>query len=131
VSPYEFINKWFSYALVGATTNKDNYGYRVLVDLQKAGFNVVGVNPKYTEIEGVPVYPSLQELPQNPDVVIFVVPPKVGLDMLPQVAKLSIKKVWFQPGAESEEIRVRARELGVEIIADGSCIMVSRRNLGL
>ena len=126
-----FINKNFRYTLVGATTNQAKYGYRALKDLSNAGFSIVGVNPNYQEIEGIKIYPTLKEVPQKPEVVIFVVPLEVGLKILDEVAELDIKKVWFQPGAESEAIRIKAKELKLEAMADGSCIMVARRSLGL
>jgi len=127
----EFVNKNYNYALVGATTNQNKYGYTVLKDLAGAGFKIVGVNPKYQEIEGIKIYPTIKDVPQKPEVVIFVVPPEVGVKMLDEVAELGLKKVWFQPGAESEAIRAKAQELKLEAMADGSCIMVARRSLGL
>lgn len=127
----DFIRKNFHYALVGATTNQEKYGYTVLKDLSGAGYSIVGVNPHYQEIEGVIIYASLKDIPQKPDVVIFVVPPEVGIKILDEVASLGIKKVWFQPGAESDEIRVKAKKLGLAAQADGSCIMVTRISLGL
>lgn len=117
----------FRYAVVGATTDHTKYGYRVLMDLHKAGYAVVGVNPKYRDIEGVPVFSSLGQLPHKPDVVVFVLPPAIGLTILDEVAKFGIKLVWFQPGAESEEIQTKANLLGLTAQADGSCIMVARR----
>ena len=126
----DFIRKDFHYALVGATTNKEKYGYTVLMDLSGAGYNIVGVNPHYQEIDGIKVYPSLKDVRQKPDVAIFVVPPEAGLKVLDEVTALGIKKVWFQPGAESEVIRAKVRELDLEAVADGSCIMVTRRTLG-
>jgi len=127
----EFVNKNYNYALVGATTNQNKYGYTVLKDLAGAGFKIVGVNPKYQEIEGIKIYPTIKDVPQKLEVVIFVVPPEVGVKILDDVAELGIKKVWFQPGAESEAIRAKAQELKLEAMADGSCIMVARRSLGL
>jgi len=127
----EFVNKNYNYALVGATTNQNKYGYTVLKDLAGAGFKIVGVNPKYQEIEGIKIYPTIKDVPQKLEVVIFVVPPEVGVKMLDEVAELGLKKVWFQPGAESEAIRAKAQELKLEAMADGSCIMVARRSLGL
>jgi len=121
-----FFDKHLSYALVGATTNQEKYGYRVLMDLHGAGFNIVGVNPKYCKVDGVLCYPALADVPQKPDVVIFVVPPEVGVAMLPQLKVLGITKAWFQPGAESEAIRHKAAELGIQARADGSCIMACR-----
>ena len=126
----DFVNKNYNYALVGATTNQNKYGYTVLKDLAGAGYNIVGVNPHHQEIDDVPVYPTLKDVPQKPDVVIFVVPPKVGVKILDEVATLGIKKVWFQPGAESEAVRTRAAKLGFAAQADRSCIMVARRMAG-
>jgi len=122
-----FLNSAFRYAVVGATTNEAKYGYRVLKDLHGAGFDVVGVNPKHTEIAGVACFPSLGELPHKPDVAVVVVPPTVGLQILEQAANLSIKKLWYQPGAESHDIYHRAHELGVSLNDPGTCIMVARR----
>jgi predicted CoA-binding protein len=126
----DFFNPLFRYAVVGATTNREKYGYTVLKDLQQAGLQVVGVNPKYTEIEGTHIYPTLTDIPDRPDVTIFVVPPEVGLSLLPEVSRLGIARVWFQPGAESDTIRQRIHELKLKGVADGTCIMVVRRTLG-
>lgn len=127
----EFVSRDYHYALVGASTHKEKYGYTVLKDLAEAGYKIVGVNPHYLEIDGIAVYPSLKDVPQKPDVVIFVVPPDVGLRALDEVAALGIQKVWFQPGAESRAIRTRAQDLGLQVQAHGNCLMVARRVQGL
>ncbi len=124
-----FLLSRLHYAVVGATTDRAKYGYRVLMDLHQAGFSVVGVNPKYHEVEGITCYPTLASVPHKPDVAIVVVPPQVGLVVLDEVAALGITKAWFQPGAESEAIRTKAKSLGLTAQADGSCIMVARRAL--
>lgn len=124
-----FLQSGYRYAVVGATTNELKYGYRVLQDLHCAGITVVGVNPKYRAITGIPCYPSLGELPWHPDVLVVVVPPAVGLQILEQAAKLSMTKLWFQPGAESEAIAAQAQRLGLSLNDPGTCIMVARRLL--
>ncbi|MBI5466071.1 MAG: CoA-binding protein [Candidatus Kerfeldbacteria bacterium] len=125
----DFFNKNFTYAVVGATVNQDKYGYRVLKDLASAGYNVAGVNPKYQEIEGIPCYSSLKDMPQKPEVAVFEVPPEAGLKLLEEAAALGVTRVWFQPGAASAAIKTRSVKLGLEAVADGSCIMVARRSL--
>lgn len=122
-----FLKPGYKYAVIGATTNQQKYGYRVLQDLHEAGFTVVGVNPKYKDIAGIPCYPSLGELPWHPDVLVIVVPSAVGLQVLAQAAKLSMQKVWFQPGAESDEIAQLGQQLGLTLNDPGTCIMVARR----
>lgn len=115
--------------MVGATNNTEKYGYKVLKDLHDAEFSTVGVNPHYSEIEGIPVYPSLKEIPEKPDVAVVVIPPSTGIKILENAKQAGILKLWFQPGAESDAINQKAKELGLDIVANGSCIMVARRSI--
>lgn len=55
------------------------------------------INPNYQMIAGVPCFASLSELKTLPEAVIFMVNPKLTLQVLEEVVKLKIKKVWFQP----------------------------------
>lgn len=128
---HPFISKHYRYAVVGATANPAKYGNIVFFDLKHAGFSVLPVHPTMTELGGIPAVPSLRRLRGEVDVAVLVVPPTVGLEVLDDAAEAGIRKVWFQPGAESDEIRQKADRLGIEIVADGSCIMVARRTLGL
>ncbi len=92
-------------SVIGATPNKRKYGYKVLKDLMEKGIgDVVPVNPNYSEIEGIKCYKSITHVPYDIDMVVFIVPPSVGLKVLEEVVDKGIKNVWFQPGAESEEI---------------------------
>ncbi|KUJ98408.1 MAG: Uncharacterized protein XD43_1924 [Thermococcales archaeon 44_46] len=110
-------------ALVGATPNPTKYGNIILKDLLGKGFEVLPVNPKYDEIEGVKCYRSVKELPRDVDVIVFVVPPKVGLQVAKEAVEAGFKRLWFQPGAESEEIREFLEKAGVEYSFE-KCIMV-------
>ncbi|HDJ26423.1 MAG TPA: CoA-binding protein, partial [Candidatus Bathyarchaeota archaeon] len=65
------------FAVVGASRDPNKYGHRVFKDLLEAGYEVYPVNPKADEILGRKCYPDLRSLPKKPDVVVFVVPPKV------------------------------------------------------
>ncbi|MDP3965154.1 MAG: CoA-binding protein [bacterium] len=125
----EFLAPGTRFAVIGATTNEEKYGYRVLKDLHSGGYKVVGVNPHYSDIDGIAVYPTLADLPEKPDVAVFVVPPAVGLKVLDELKSAGVTKVWFQPGADSDAVRQRITELGLIGMADGSCIMVARRTL--
>src|SRR5262245_2840295 len=64
-----------SIAVVGATPRLQ-YGGRFLRAALQAGdrLRVYPVNPRYDEIMGVKSYPSLQDIPETPDVVGIVVP---------------------------------------------------------
>ncbi|MGC8999298.1 MAG: CoA-binding protein [Candidatus Bathyarchaeia archaeon] len=60
------------------------------------------MNPNVSEVLGDKCYPSLEALPVKPDVVDVVVPPKVTGAIVEKRKKLGIKKIWMQPGSESE-----------------------------
>ncbi|MBC7094212.1 MULTISPECIES: CoA-binding protein [Thermococcus] len=110
-------------ALVGATKNSTKYGNIILKDLINKGFEVLPVNPNYDEIEGLKCYRSVKEIPKEVDVIVFVLPPKVGIQVAKEAVEAGFKKLWFQPGAESEEIREFLEKAGVEY-SFGRCIMV-------
>lgn len=128
---HPFVSKHYRYAVVGASSNPEKYGNIVFHDLRKGNYAVFPVNPKETKVDGRKCFPTLMAIAPSVDVVVVVVPPAVGLTILDQAKQAGVKKLWFQPGAESEEIRTRARALGLEIRADGACIMVARRVLGI
>ncbi len=121
------INKNYNYVVVGASENQEKYGFKVLADLKSAGYKVFPVNPKAGELLGLKVYKSLSEISKNIDVVIFVVPPKVGEQVILEVKNLGIKKVWLQPGSESQKIIDFCKENGIECIHN-ACIMIERKN---
>lgn len=60
-----------SIALVGASAKPKSQGHNMVMELKKSGFagTVYAVNPNYTEIEGVPCFPSLKDLPGPVDLV--------------------------------------------------------------
>lgn len=110
-------------ALVGATPNPTKYGNIILRDLKAKGFEVLPVNPNYDEIEGLKCYKSVKELPKDVEVIVFVVPPKVGLQVAKEAIDAGFRKLWFQPGAESEEIKELLERENVEY-SFIKCIMV-------
>ncbi|MGH3968189.1 MAG: CoA-binding protein, partial [Mycobacterium sp.] len=57
-------------AVVGASANHSRPSYDIYSYLIATGqYQVYPVNPTITEIDGVPVYPSLADLPVVPDMV--------------------------------------------------------------
>ncbi len=111
------------WAVVGASANPDKYGYKVYKRLLKEGYEVYAVNPNCEAIEGVKCYSRLADLPRLPGAVSVIVPPKAGIGVLEEAAGRNIKKLWFQPGAESSEIIGKAQQLGLEIVYK-ECVLI-------
>ncbi|MGI9666888.1 MAG: CoA-binding protein [Acidimicrobiia bacterium] len=114
-------------AVVGATDAPGKYGGIIYRDLKGKGYRVVGVNPTRTTVDGDPAFPTLDDLPEQPDIVNVVVPPRFTLRVLNQVAEMEDVAVWIQPGAADDEVRARVRELGIPALVD-ACIMIQARS---
>ncbi len=85
-------------AVVGVSRSEEKYGTKVYRVLTEAGYEVYGVNPNLAELDGRPVYPSLSELPVPVEGVVVVIPPAAAVEVIREAARLSIPRVWLQPG---------------------------------
>jgi predicted CoA-binding protein len=121
----EFLEKKNVFAVVGASRDNRKYGHKVYKDLKNAGYVVYPVNPNADKILGDKCYPSLESLPKMPQVVDLVIPPKVTNQIVKVCKKLRIKKVWMQPGSESEVAINFCKKNNIQVV-HGVCIMVER-----
>ncbi len=119
-----FLDKKNVIAIVGASSNKEKWGYKVYKKLREAGFEVYPVNPKYKEIEGEKCYPDLASLPQKPDVVITVVKPEVTKKIVEECKRLGIKRIWMQTGSESKKAIEFCKKNGISVVY-GACFVVN------
>ncbi len=113
------------FAVVGASSDRAKYGNKVLRAYLQHGRDATPVHPKEPEVEGRKAYRSLAEIPQRPDAVSIITPPKVTEAVVEEAARLGIRRVWMQPGAESPAAIERAKALGMDVIAGGPCVLVA------
>jgi uncharacterized protein len=104
-------------AVVGASADRIKYGNKAVRAFRDAGWTVFPIHPVLAEVEGIAAYSSLDALPIHElDQVSLYVPPKIGVQLLDQVARKKVGEVWLNPGSESPEILDRAAELGINVI---------------
>jgi predicted CoA-binding protein len=123
-----FLDATNTIAVVGASRDPEKYGHQVYADLKTAGYAVFPVNPKCDRILGDTCYPDLERLPVIPDVVNLVVPPHVTEEVVKTCHALGVKKVWMQPGAESETAIRYCEEKGIAVV-HSLCVMIQRRGV--
>lgn len=121
----EFINQRV-WAVVGASEDPAKYGNRIFRDLREAGYTVYQVNPPGGKVDGQTLHPALSDLPERPAVVDLVVPPEVTEEIVRQCAQLGLKRVWMQPGSESEAAIRFCQEHGIKVVRD-TCAMIQKR----
>lgn len=114
--------------ILGASTNRSKYGNKAVRAYLKQGYDVCPVNPKTDEIEGLPAYHRLADIPiEHPDRISVYLPPEVGIGLLEEIRDTGAKEVWFNPGSESPELLARAEELGLNVVTACSIVAVGMR----
>jgi predicted CoA-binding protein len=106
------------FAVIGATDNTEKYGNKIFKNLKDRGYDVYPVNPKLEELDGVPVYGTLSDIPEKVDVVDFVVPPDVTEQILKECKKLGLSRIWLQPGSESEAAITYCEDNNLTVLHD-------------
>jgi predicted CoA-binding protein len=112
------------FAVVGASADRSKYGNKVLRCYQMNGLSVLPVNPRESSIEGVATVGSVTELPDDVRSISIITPPHVTEQVVAEAAAKGIKNIWMQPGAESTTAVKTCLESGINVIADGCCILV-------
>lgn len=108
-----------SVAIVGASAKPARASNFVATYLlADSPYRVYFINPREQEILGHPVYASLDELPEVPDIVdVF----RRDED-LPQVARdavrIGARTLWLQLGSWNEEAAHIAEDAGLEVVMD-------------
>jgi predicted CoA-binding protein len=109
-------------AVLGASTDHRKFGNKSVRAHQRAGWDVVPVSLSGDEVEGLPTYRKLDEIPGDLDRITVYLPPPVTLEILPEIAAKGADEVWFNPGAADRAVRARADELGISYV-DGCSIV--------
>lgn len=115
------------FAVVGASQDRSKYGNKVLRVYRQNRYDVVPVNPKTGEIEGLKTYPDLASIPGTIDGVSIITPSAVTERVVQDALQKGIKHIWMQPGAESDSAIEAAEKSGANVIAGGPCILVTLR----
>jgi predicted CoA-binding protein len=113
-------------AIIGASSNRNKFGNRALRAFRQQGFTVVPINPNESEVEGLPTYASVLDVPGPIDMASFYVPPHVGEQVIGEIAQKGIAEVWLNPGSESDELIARARALQIQPIVACSIVAIGQ-----
>jgi acetyltransferase len=89
--------------VIGATSNPIKGGNSIIKNLQH-GYKgqIYPVNPRYTEIEGLPCYPSVAAVPGRADLAIVFVPASQVAAAVAECAEKGISAVMIESGGFAE-----------------------------
>ena len=106
-------------AIVGMSANPSRASHFVATYLAgKTDWTVYYVNPRETQVLGQPVYPSLADLPETPDMIdVFR-----RTEDLPTVTQDAIdigaRSVWFQLGLVHDQAAEMASQADLDVVQD-------------
>jgi acyl-CoA synthetase (NDP forming) len=79
-----------SIAIIGASPDANKLNGRPFYFLRRDGYagKLYPVNPKYTEIDGIPCYPNVTSLPEAPELAVIIVSQKLVSAVIEELGKI-------------------------------------------
>ena len=108
-------------AIVGASSNPDKASHGIMQKLQRAGYRVIPVNPRETEVLGERSYPSLADIPERIDIVDVFRRAEDTPQIADEAVTIGAKALWLQSGITNEDAAARAEAAGLTVVMD-ACI---------
>jgi uncharacterized protein len=117
-------------AVVGLSANPDRPSNQVAWYLHHQGYRLFGVNPRcpVPEVFGVPLVPSLDQVPEPIDLVDVFRRPEYTPDVAAQAVAVGARALWLQLGIASAEARAIATDGGLAYVED-RCLKVEHARL--
>ena len=105
-------------AMVGASGDKTKFSYGVLRQLSEIGYDILPINPnpKITEIRGLRVYRSLQDIDKQIDMVEVFRPANELYGIAEQAIEVGAKVLWGQIGVYDDSAAEVAEAAGLKVV---------------
>jgi uncharacterized protein len=111
-------------AVVGLSNNPDRTSYMVSEVMQKAGYEIIPVNPTVDEVLGVKAVASLKDIEGHVDIVNVFRRSEQLLDVAKEFDEIDSTIFWAQQGLVNEEAYNFLKDKGYTVIMD-LCIKVA------
>ena len=105
-------------AMVGASADKTKFSYGVLRVLHETGYDMIPVNPnpKITEIRGIKVYHSLEDIDRPVDMVEVFRPKEELYGIAEEAIAIGAKVLWGQIGVYDDAAAKLAEDAGLKVV---------------
>ncbi len=114
----EILKNTKTIAMVGASADRTKFSYGVLRVLHETGYEMLPVNPNpnVTEIRGLKVYRSLQEIDRPVDMVEVFRPKEELYGVAEQAIEIGAKVLWGQIGVYDDAAADLAEQAGLKVV---------------
>ncbi len=115
-------------AVVGISSNPMRPSNGVAEYLKRAGYRIIPVNPKETEVLGEKCYARLEDIPEKIDLVDIFRRSEYVPEIVESAIGVGARTVWMQEGVIHEAAAERARQAGLDVVMD-RCTLKEHRKL--
>lgn len=115
-------------AVVGASRNPSKAAHTIPKYLKEHGYTIIPVNPMAETILEEKVYPSLDKIPVQVDIVDVFRPSEETPKVVEEAVKLKPKLIWLQLGIINEKAKEIAEKNGIPIVMD-KCMKIEHMRL--
>jgi len=124
-----------SVAVIGASADPSRIGGRPIAYMLARGFagRILPVNPNRSEVQGLPAFASVGDLPETPDVAIVAVPSELVPATIEELAARGVKAaIVFSAGfAETGTVGAERQALIARVARAGGTRLLGPNSLGL
>jgi len=115
-------------AVVGLSSRRLRPSFGVAEYLQSAGYHIIPVNPRETEVLGEKSYARLEDIPERVDIVDIFRRSEFVPEIVEAAIRIGGRAVWMQEGVIHAEAAERARRAGLMVVME-TCIGKEHRRL--
>ena len=131
-----------SVAIIGASARTGAVGAVLVQNMRAAGYRgaLFGVNPKHRRVQGIPCFPTMDQMPQRVDLAVIATPPATVPQLIVECGLAGVRAAVIitagfgetgAAGARLERATLEnARRHGVRVIGP-NCLGIMRPDLGL
>jgi predicted CoA-binding protein len=130
MAPKDILRSAKTIAVVGLSDDPSRASFGVADLLRRLGYNIIPVNPRIKDWQGIPAYPYVSSIPEDVEIDIVNVFRKSNdtVDVVKDVLKREKKPgcIWLQLGIAHEESKRLTEEAGIHYVED-MCTAIEAR----
>ena len=119
----ELINKFLDLkriAFVGISSNPKDFRRMIYKELVKLNYEIIPVNPKIDEIDGVKAYPGVKDIDPTVEGVFVMTTADIAEQIVQECIEAEIKNVWLHKGvgkgSVNDKVLSICEENGIEVV---------------
>ncbi len=106
------------YAIIGVSQDVTKYSYEVFHLMNEHQYTVYPVNPRYSDVNGHKCYPTVEAIPEKPEVILVIMAPQNTEKVLGNLLQKTDTILWFPPECFSESIVEQVTQKGIPAVYD-------------